>query len=76
MSSKVVWPGFFAGPDFCSPRLSIMGLPSAPGICWTDDPFASNLLLLMTKAIHFWDLILLFGSFDLQTVDPDTKVLA
>ena len=30
----------------------------------------------MTKAIHFWDLILLFGSFDLQTVDPDTNVLA
>ena len=28
----------------------------------------------MTKAIHFWDLVLLFGSFDLQTVDPDKPV--
>ena len=73
---KVVWPVIFAGRDFCSPTLPFMGLPSAPGICCTDDPLASILLLLMTKAIHFWDLILLFGSFDLQTVDPDTKVLA
>ena len=67
---------FVCRPGFLQPNATFRGLPSAPGICWTDDPLASILLLLMTKAIHFWDLILLFGFFDLQTVDPDSQILA